>query len=112
LQAVVSALKLKNVAVVNQRVEQYHVDVLFDTVLTRAFSSLIDMLQMTRHLCHPSGLFLAMKGRYPVNELAHIKSEFLVTLEERLIVPGMNKERHIIGVRHKENVSGKDSRNS
>lgn len=103
LQAVVRALKLHNVTVVNQRLEQYHVDVLFDTVITRAFSSLIDMLQMTRHLCHPSGLFLAMKGRYPAIELAQIKQDFSVTLEQRLIVPGMEKERHIIGVRHKEN---------
>jgi 16S rRNA (guanine527-N7)-methyltransferase len=112
LQAVVTTLKLENITIVNQRVEQYQDGVLFSTVLTRAFSSLKDMLQMTQHLCHPNGLFLAMKGRYPTIELAQIKQDFTVTLEQRLIVPGMNKERHIIGVRHKESQGGKSSRDS
>ncbi len=109
LQAVCAKLKLKNITVVNQRVEQYHVDVLFSTVVTRAFSSLIDMLQMTQHLCHPSGLFLAMKGRLPVIELAQIKQDYRVSFEQRLIVSGMDKERHIIGVQHKENQGGESS---
>lgn len=112
LQAVVTKLKLENITIVNQRVEQYQDEVLFSTVLTRAFSSLKDMLQMTQHLCHPNGLFLAMKGRYPTIELAQIKQDFTVTLEQRLIVPGMNKERHIIGVRHKESQGGESSRDS
>lgn len=112
LQAVITTLKLQNIAIVNQRAEQYHVDHLFNTVITRAFSSLKEMLQITQHLCHPKGLFLAMKGRLPLLELAQIEHDFTVTLEQRLIVPGMNKERHIIGVRHKENQGGKSSRDS
>ncbi len=112
LQAVIATLKLKNVNIVNLRTEQYHVDHLFSTVVTRAFSSLNEMLQMTGHLCHPNGLFLAMKGRYPTTELAEIQKEFTVTLEQALTVPGMNKERHIIGVRHKENWGGESSRDS
>jgi 16S rRNA (guanine527-N7)-methyltransferase len=112
LQAVIATLKLKNVNIVNLRTEQYHVDHLFSTVVTRAFSSLKEMLQMTGHLCHPNGLFLAMKGRYPTTELAQIQKEFKVTLEQALIVPGMNKERHIIGVRHKETQGGESSRDS
>ncbi|MGA2655078.1 MAG: 16S rRNA (guanine(527)-N(7))-methyltransferase RsmG [Gammaproteobacteria bacterium] len=102
LQMVVATLKLKNVNIVNQRAEQYHVERLFTTVVTRAFSSLKEMLQMTAHLCHASGLFLAMKGRYPTTEIAQIQNEFTVILEQALTVPGMNKERHIIGIKRKE----------
>lgn len=111
LQAAVTTLKLKNVNIVNQRVEQYHAEVLFSTILTRAFSSLAEMLQMTQHLCHPSGLFLAMKGRYPEIELAQMTPDFTVVFTQRLNVAGMNKERHIIGVK-RENHSGKSSRDS
>lgn len=102
LQMVISTLKLKNVNIVNQRVEQYDVDDLFTTVVTRAFSSLKEMLQMTGHLCHPNGLFLAMKGRYPTTELAEIPNTFNVVFAKQLSVPGLNKERHVIGIQHKE----------
>lgn len=90
----------------NQRVEQYQPEALFSTIVTRAFASLTDMLQSTQHLCHPSGLFLAMKGRYPAKELAEIAPAFMIKFEKRLIIPGMEKERHIIGVIHRTYAKG------
>ncbi len=112
LLAVKNTLNLKNVTVINDRAEHYHPEELFTTVVTRAFSSLIDMLRLTTHLCHPNGLFLAMKGQYPNKELAQLGKDFTVTLEQRLSIKGMHKERHIIGVIHTRRTGGKSSRDS
>ena len=50
LRQVVFQLKLGNVTPVKSRVEQYHPEQPFDGVLSRAFSSLIDMVTWCEHL--------------------------------------------------------------
>ncbi len=66
------ALSLKNVEIVNLRAEQYRPAQRFDTVMSRAFSELKQMLTWTEHLIAPEGIWLAMKGRYPTDELSQI----------------------------------------
>jgi 16S rRNA (guanine527-N7)-methyltransferase len=110
LRTVIQTLKLKNVHVVSERAQDYQPGAVYTTVITRAFSSLANMLHTTQHLCHPNGLFLAMKGRYPQNELKEIDPIFVVSIQQRLIIPGVDKERYIIGVIHKENECGENSR--
>lgn len=111
LHRIQQRLKLENVTVVNQRVEAFQADAIFTTIVTRAFSSLAQMLQMTHGLCHPNGLFLAMKGKEPTAELLEIPPDFSVEIKQRLIIPDMNASRHIIGVVHKEKECGQNSRN-
>ncbi len=101
LHSVIETLKLKNVTLVNQRVEDYQPDARFTTVITRAFAHLGQMLQVTEHLCDPKGLFLAMKGRYPITELASVPPNFVITLQQPVVIPGIEQERHIIGLIHK-----------
>jgi len=91
----VGELGLKNVDVLQARVENYRPEQKFDTLVARAFSSIADMLNSAQHLCAPGGRFLAMKGMYPEEELAAIPAEFAVTEVAALQVPGLDAARHL-----------------
>jgi 16S rRNA (guanine527-N7)-methyltransferase len=89
-------LPLSNVVVVNHRVETFQPEICFDSVVSRAFASLTDMLKLTKHLICANGKFLAMKASYPAEEIAAIPQEFAVSSVHPLNVPLLNKERHLI----------------
>ncbi len=91
----VGELGLKNVEVVQSRVENYRPVEKFDTLVARAFSSIADMLANTHHLCAPGGRFLAMKGVYPEAELAAIPAGYAVSEVAVLQVPGLDAARHL-----------------
>jgi 16S rRNA (guanine527-N7)-methyltransferase len=91
----VGELGLKNVEVVQARAENYRPVEKFDTLVVRAFSSIADMLENTRHLCTPHGRFLAMKGVYPEEELAAIPADYAVQEVVALQVPGLDAARHL-----------------
>lgn len=92
-------LGLDNVTVENRRVEQYQPPVLFDAVISRAFASLQDMISGCAHLLTGDGLFLAMKGIFPEDELQPVAAQ--VNLEENhpLVVPDSEGERHLLVLR-------------
>lgn len=83
-------LHLKNLEIVQFRVENYHPTQGFDTVLSRAFSSLAQMIQWTQHLIADEGIWLAMKGRFPDAELNEIKQNCTVNF---YTVAGVDGER-------------------
>jgi 16S rRNA (guanine527-N7)-methyltransferase len=83
-------LKLSNLEIVQFRVENYHPAQGFDTVVSRAFSSLAQMIQWTHHLIAEKGLWLAMKGHYPDSELNTIHQNYTV---ERYRVAEIEGER-------------------
>lgn len=90
LNEVKRQLNLKNVEAIQIRVENYHPTQGFDTVISRAFSSLEQMIHWTKHLITQDGLWLAMKGRYPDTELDDIDKTYHV---ERYAVEGVEGER-------------------
>lgn len=90
LNEVKRKLDLKNLEIVQFRVENYHPDQGFDTVTSRAFSSLEQMIHWTQHLIAEEGIWLAMKGRYPDTELNTIQQKYRV---EGYTVDGVNGER-------------------
>lgn len=90
LQEVKRVLALDNVDIVQTRVENYHPSQGFDTVTSRAFSDLSQMINWTQHLVAASGIWLAMKGRYPEAELATIHRPYQV---ETYSVAGIDGER-------------------
>lgn len=91
-------LGLTNVSVEASRIEDYHPQLRFDTVISRAFSELSAMLVATGRLCKPEGVMLAMKGEYPVAELAGVPPGFIVQAVEVLQVPGLDAQRHVVRV--------------
>ena len=92
----VGEMGLKNVEIVQNRAENYRPSLLFDTLISRAFASIADMLTATRHLCAPHGRFLAMKGVYPEQELAAIPADYVVQAVAALTVPGLDAARHVV----------------
>lgn len=92
----INELGLTNVGVERTRAEDFHPVQSFDTVISRAFASLAEMLQMTQHLDAPGGLFLAMKGNYPHDELAAVPPQFRVDRVESVQVPGLDAQRHVV----------------
>lgn len=92
-------LGLENLKVTQGRVEAFQTDTAFDGIVSRAFSSLADFTQMTRHLSHADTRWLAMKGHYPEEELAALPVDFEVDRSTRLTVPGCQGHRHLLILR-------------
>ncbi|MBI3570871.1 MAG: 16S rRNA (guanine(527)-N(7))-methyltransferase RsmG [Gammaproteobacteria bacterium] len=88
-------LGLKNVAVVQERVEKFHPAEKFDTLIARAFASIPDMLAASRHLCAPNGRFLVMKGVFPQEELAAVTNGYRAEVKA-LTIPGLDAARHMV----------------
>jgi 16S rRNA (guanine527-N7)-methyltransferase len=97
------ALKLANVSIENCRIEHYQCQTQIDIVVSRAFSSLAEMVARTRHLSLPDAAapmrWLAMKGSYPASEIAELPADVHVQQALRVTVPGESAERHIIDMR-------------
>lgn len=90
-------LGLGNVTVKNERIERYAPDEAIDVIVSRAFASLRDFVELTKHLVHPGQTRLvAMKGLYPEEELASLPEGFVVRNTQKVVVPGYTGERHII----------------
>jgi len=97
LREVKRALQLTNVEIVQTRAETYHPSSKFDTVTSRAFSTLESFLHVTRQLLAETGIWLAMKGRYPDTELNAINYPYHV---EEYTVPGIIGDRCCVIIEH------------
>ena len=89
-------LALPNVEVVNSRVELFKPEGGFDIVVSRAFTSLQSFSDITQHLCAKDGLFYAMKGKYPQQEMDDMAELFQVLDIYKLQVPGLEDDRHLV----------------
>ena len=92
-------LKLANLEVVHSRVEAFRPESPFDGIVSRAFSSLEDFANWTRHLGGQETRWLAMKGVHPNEELAALPADFRVEAEHALAVPGCQGQRHLLILR-------------
>ena len=95
VQQVVLETGLKNVTVCQSRVEDYQPEALFNTVTTRAFSSLQKMFDLSRHLLLEKGVLLAMKGHRPEQELQRISLPYSVFT---IKIPGVEVGRCLVQV--------------
>lgn len=93
-----STLGLRNCIEVHQRVEEYSCSQRFDIVISRAFSGLAAMVKSCQHLLRDNGLFFAMKGKLPVDELDQLPSGYDVLQIEKLLVPGLLADRHLLQI--------------
>ncbi|MDN2660151.1 16S rRNA (guanine(527)-N(7))-methyltransferase RsmG [Neptunomonas phycophila] len=93
------ALGLDNLTIINGRAEQCEAEP-FNEVISRAFASLSDMITWTRQLCATDGVFLAMKGQYPAEEIAAMPEGIRLKTTHPLTVPGTDGERHLIVLEH------------
>jgi len=93
-------LKLANLSVEHTRLEAYQPEMPHDCITSRAFTTLQDMVEKSASCCETGGLFLAMKGVYPTQELAELDQldQISVSVEQiyPLQVPGADGERHLV----------------
>lgn len=86
-------LKLDNVTVIHDRIENYSPNVHYDVIISRAFSNVDNFLSLTSHLAGLNTLFMAMKGpkkeRFTHSDLFSIKQSHI------LHVPFLQAERNL-----------------
>jgi 16S rRNA (guanine527-N7)-methyltransferase len=95
---VAQVLALANVTTVHARVESYRVDERFHTIVSRAVGPVERFVKWAGHLCIGGGRLLAMKGRYPTEELASLPNGWKLAGVHRLAIPGLDEERHVVEI--------------
>ena len=94
IQQAAAALRLPNLHGIPARVESLAGP--YDVVSCRAFASLPDFTAWSRGALAPQGVWLAMKGKHPQDELAALPADVQVFHVEPLQVPGLDAERCIV----------------
>ena len=97
VQQVAAELRLPNLRGVHARVESLSGG--YDVISCRAFASLSDFYAGSMQLLAKDGIWLAMKGKVPNDELAQLPSDVEVFHVEQLTVPGLDAERCIVWAR-------------
>ncbi len=100
VQQVAVELKLRNLHGLHARVETLR-GATYDVVCSRAFASLADFTTWSAEALAPDGVWLAMKGKHPADEIAALPPNVEVFHVEQLTVPGLDAERCIVWMRKK-----------
>jgi 16S rRNA (guanine527-N7)-methyltransferase len=98
VRQVASELALPNLHAEHTRVETLNAAP-FDVITARAFASLADLARLTEKVMAPQGIWMAMKGKRPHDEIAALPSAVTVFHVEPLIVPGLLAERCLVWMR-------------
>jgi 16S rRNA (guanine527-N7)-methyltransferase len=98
IRQVASDLGLPNLHALHARAEALHGPP-FDVITARAFAALPDLVQLTRPMLAASGVWMAMKGRVPTNEIIALTADIDMFHVEPLAIPGLNAERCLVWMR-------------
>lgn len=98
-QQVAAQLKLGNLRGVHARVET--LDQKYDVVCSRAFASLADFAAWSSGALAEQGVWMAMKGKRPDDEIAQLPPTVDVFHVEQLAVPGLDADRCIVWMRQR-----------
>lgn len=96
IRQAVLELELKNVTVVQDRVEQWLPEQTFTAIISRAFAALRDFIESSAQHLQADGRLYAMKGRHPQTEIADLPANWTVLAAHDLHVPALDAERHLI----------------
>ncbi len=94
VQQVAVSLRLPNLRGRHSRVEQ--LTERYPLVTSRAFASLADFTQWSTQALAEGGVWVAMKGKYPADEIAQLAPPVRVFHVEPLVVPGLDAERCLV----------------
>ncbi len=97
IQQVAVTLKLPNLRGLHARVESLTEP--YDVVSSRAFASLVDFTNWSGGALAGQGVWMAMKGKHPADEIAVLPASVEVFHVEQLKVPGLDAERCIVWMR-------------
>lgn len=98
IQQAAATLKRPNLRGLHARVETLGVGqgAGFDVITSRAFASLVDFTAWSRPALNPGGVWMAMKGKHPAEEIAALPPDVAMFHVEQLAVPGLDAERCIV----------------
>ena len=94
-QAVIE-LGLRNVQVIQQRLESLHTDACYMTIVSRAYALASEFVSASRHLLCDRGRILAMKGKIDQEEQTLAQATGLLLDIQPLHVPGQADSRHLM----------------
>jgi 16S rRNA (guanine527-N7)-methyltransferase len=97
IQQAALSLKLPNLRGLHARVE--NLTDRYQIVSSRAFASLLDFTTWSAGTLAEQGVWLAMKGKHPADEIAALPAGVKVFHVEQLVVPGLDAERCIVWLR-------------
>ena len=107
IRQVALSLGLSNLRGLHARVEGLTEK--YNVICSRAFASLVDFTTLTSEALGRNGCWLAMKGRYPADEVSVLSQDIAVFHVEQLSVPGLRAERCIVWMKKLAEVSGVSS---
>lgn len=91
-------LRLRNIEVVESRIQEWRPLQGFDGVLSRAFASLPEFVAMAGHLPAPTGVFYALKGRWPEPGAKFPGPAHVIAAVHALNIPGLAAPRHLVEI--------------
>ncbi|MCX7271074.1 MAG: 16S rRNA (guanine(527)-N(7))-methyltransferase RsmG [Burkholderiales bacterium] len=97
IQTTAHSFRLVNLKAVHSRVEALTGG--FDVVTCRAYASLRDFCDSSRHLLKPNGVWMAMKAKLSAEELTDLPATVRVDKVEPLAVPGLDADRCLVWMR-------------
>ena len=97
VQQAAGVLGLSNLRGMHARVES--ITEPYDVITSRAFATLADFTQWSAGSLGEDGVWMAMKGKHPTDEMAGLPPSVAVFHVEQLTVPGLNAERCLIWMR-------------
>jgi 16S rRNA (guanine527-N7)-methyltransferase len=97
VQQVAVSLKLPNLRGLHARVETLTDP--YQVICARAFASLPDFVTWSRSALAEGGVWMAMKGKHPHDEIDALPAEVKVFHVEPLTVPGLDVERCMVWMR-------------
>ena len=98
IQQVAASLRLPNLRGLQARVETVQEE--HDVICSRAFASLKDFTQWSQNARSAQGVWMAMKGKRPDEEIADLPAQVQVFHVEPLTVPGLDADRCMVWMRH------------
>ena len=93
-----TSIGLHNLRSEHARVETFRADP-FHVVTSRAFASLHDFVRSTEHLLAPDGVWMAMKGKRPDDEIAALPDNVAMFHVEPIEPPNRIGERCLVWMR-------------
>lgn len=104
LRQVAAELELQNLEALHARVESL-APRRWDLITSRAFASLNRFCALTQPVLAHGGVWMAMKGRRPVEEIEALTSAINVFHVEPLQIPGLEAERCLVWMRPSDDLA-------
>lgn len=96
LRQCIAMCRLSNATAQHFRIEKMQDDKGFDVITSRAFASLKDMIDWTRHLLASNGYWLAMKGKYPQAEIDELPQDVELVSVKKVSLGSKQLDRHLL----------------